>query len=57
MGTSINDGVVDRQLRVFGIDSLRVIDASIFPTQIAAHTTATVIAAGEKAADMILAAK
>ena len=31
-------GVVDPYLRVYGIDGLRVVDASIFPTIIAGHT-------------------
>jgi choline dehydrogenase-like flavoprotein len=45
--------VVDGQCRVIGLDSLRVVDASIIPLPIAAHTQATVFALAEKAADMI----
>ena len=48
------EGVVDSNLRVFGVKNLRVVDASVFPNQIAAHTTATVIALGERAADLII---
>jgi len=32
------EGVVDTQLRVYGIDGLRVCDASIFPTMPSGHT-------------------
>ena len=41
-------GVVDRSLKVYGTKNLRVVDASIFPMQIAAHTQATVYAIAEK---------
>ena len=45
--------VVDHQLRVKGIDGLRVADASIMPTIINANTNAPAIMIGEKCADMI----
>jgi choline dehydrogenase len=48
--------VVDPELRVHGIASLRVVDSSIFPTIPAANTNIPSIAAGEKGADLILAA-
>jgi choline dehydrogenase len=45
--------VVDHELRVHGIDGLRVADASIMPTIINANTNAPSIMIGEKCADMI----
>jgi choline dehydrogenase len=46
--------VLDEQLRVRGVDNLRVCDASAMPGQITGNPNATVIAMAEKAADMIL---
>jgi choline dehydrogenase-like flavoprotein len=55
MGSGPAD-VVDAQLRVHGIASLRVVDASIMPRIVGGNTNAPVIAIAEKAADLIKAA-
>jgi choline dehydrogenase len=46
--------VVDPQLRVRGIDALRVADASIMPSIVGGNTNASSMMIGERAADLIL---
>jgi choline dehydrogenase len=53
MGPDPNTAVVDEQLRVHGIEALRVVDASIFPSVVGGNTNAAVVMIAEKAADLI----
>jgi choline dehydrogenase len=54
MGPSAANSVVDASLKVHGIDRLRVVDASVFPTVTSANTHAPTVMVAQKAADLLL---
>lgn len=46
-------GVVDENLKVYGVRNVRVVDASVFPMQVTGHLTSTVYAVAARAAHLI----
>jgi choline dehydrogenase-like flavoprotein len=53
VGTCAMGAVVDEQLRVLGVESLRVVDASVMPTLVRGNTNAPTIMIAERASDLI----
>ncbi|CAG9094336.1 unnamed protein product [Plutella xylostella] len=53
-GTCAMGRVVDAELKVLGVDRLRVVDASVFPSMPSGNTNAPVIMVAERAADLII---
>jgi choline dehydrogenase len=53
IGTCAMGSVVDSELRVLGMESLRVVDASVMPTLVRGNTNAPTIMIAERASDLI----
>lgn len=46
-------GVVDSELRVYGTNNVRVVDASVLPFETSGHLTSTIYAVSERISDVI----
>jgi choline dehydrogenase len=53
-GDANDDDVVDSQLRVRGVDGLRLVDCSVMPTMLAGNLNAPIMAMAWRAADFIV---
>jgi choline dehydrogenase-like flavoprotein len=53
MGTSEEDAVVDSKFKVFGVEGLRVVDLSVCPFVVNAHTQSTAYVMGEIGAEVL----
>jgi choline dehydrogenase len=53
VGTCAIGAVVDAELRVRGVDALRVVDASVLPDAVRGHTNAITLAVAERAAALM----
>jgi len=54
MGSDPRSSVVDQRLKVYGVQGLRVVDASVFPAVTSGNTNAPSMMVGEKGSDLIL---
>lgn len=53
MGTSAKDAVVDTKFKVFGVEGLRVVDLSVCPFVVNAHTQSVAYVMGEIGAEVL----
>ncbi|KAJ6515062.1 GMC oxidoreductase, partial [Mycena vitilis] len=53
MASEDADGVVDEELKVHGVDGLRIADSSVFPGILSTHIAAATVAVAEKCAELL----